>query len=74
MSILPIIVLAGLSGCAFVEYEHLSDPRDPDDGWDLVCVGVVGEVATVEVSVAPCKNLSPAGGEFIKVNARKVFD
>ena len=54
------------------EYEHLSDPGVSGDGYDLICVGGVGEIATVEVSIAPCKNVN--GGEFIKVNARKVFD
>ena len=67
------LLLIFLHGCtAFVEYEHLSNPGVSGDGYDLICVGGVGEIVTVEVSIAPCKNVN--GGEFIKVNARKVFD
>lgn len=52
-----------LSGCTHIEYEHLSDPRISNDGYDLVCVGR-GD----NVSLAICKNLN--GGEAIKFNVR----
>ena len=60
-----------LSGCSpFVEYEHLSDPRIANDGYDLLCAG--GETSLVSVSV--CQNVAPHGGQFVKVNARYVWN
>ena len=61
-----------LSGCApFVEYEHLSDPRVSNDGYDLLCGGIQLDLA-VELSGAVCGNIR--GGEYVKINAKYVFE
>lgn len=69
-----IAVLGGCGTVPFIEYEHLSDSRVSGDGYDLLCAGGITEIASVEVSLAPCKNVSGYGGEYIKINVRKVFD
>ena len=66
-----LIVSLLLAGCSpFVEYEHLSDPRIANDGYDLGCVGGQSEWASVGI----CQNFAPYGGQYIKVNARYVWD
>lgn len=59
-----------LTGCSpFVEYEHLSDPRISNDGYDLICGGAEGG-DRLSASVAACHNMAPEKGEFIKINIR----
>lgn len=66
-----LIPLLLLTGCQpFVEYEHLSDPRIANDGYDLVCGGAQYK----HTSVAVCQNFAPYGGQFVKVNAKYVWD
>lgn len=59
-----------LAGCTpFVEYEHLSDPRIKDDGYDLICGGgETGDQLTASVGI--CHNISPNKGEYVKINIR----
>ena len=76
-----LLCMAALAGCApFVEYEHLSRPNVRDDGYDLLCLGMVGAKERVSVSAALCENVWThfndwhAKGTFVKVNARYTFN
>lgn len=67
---LVFIGLFGMASCApFVEYEHLSDPRIKNDGYDLICAGGEHE-SRLSVSASLCHNLAPNRGEFVKINVK----
>ena len=64
-------LVSALAGCApYVEYQHLSDPRIANDGYDLACVGLSHDKSGLSVSGGVCSNLAPYGGEFLTINAR----
>ena len=66
-----ILCLICTYGCSpFVEYEHLSDPRVVDDGYDLFCGGLELEYREVRAGGGICQNLH--GGQFVKLNVRWV--
>lgn len=68
-----ILILLFLTGCSpFVEYEHLSDPRIDNDGYDLICGGNEGG-DRLSASVALCHNMAPEKGEFVKINVKYVL-
>ena len=65
------VALSLISGCApYVEYQHLSDPRIANDGYDLACVGLSHDKSGLSLSGGVCSNLAPYGGEFLTINAR----
>ena len=65
------MTVSTLAGCApYLEYEHLSDPRLNNDGYDLVCAGLSHDYKGLSISGGICHNAAPYGGEFVKINAR----
>jgi hypothetical protein len=64
------LIVSALSGCAYLEYEHLSDPRLSNDGYDLICAGLTDNYKGLTVSGGICHNAAPYGGEFVKINVR----
>lgn len=53
-----IFVCAALAGCSpFLEYQHRSDPRIANDGYDLLCGGLYKGWTHLEVSGAVCKDI-----------------
>ena len=68
---MTIILALILSGCApYVEYQHFSDPKVANDGYDLACAGLSHNKSGLSVSGGICHNLAPNGGEFVTINAR----
>lgn len=53
-----------LSGCV-TSYQHLSDPRVSNDGYDLLCGGIEKDVSSLRLRADICHNAAPNGGEFL---------
>ena len=70
-----VLILVGLQlmGCApMVEYRHMSDPRESDDGYDLVCAGGT-TTGNLEMYTSVCKDVTGYRGEYVQVGARYVW-
>lgn len=75
MKSLTFVVLMLLSGCApFVSYDHMSDPRIANDGFDLVCGGAQVDAVGLEWHAGVCKDLSGFRNEYAKAGFRKVWN
>jgi len=61
-----------LSGCV-ASYQHLSDPRIDDDGYDLLCGGVYYEYQALTAKANLCSNVAPNGGEFVLASVEYRF-
>ena len=62
-----------LPGCV-ASYQHLSDPRVANDGFDFLCGGVKHDVgARVRIRADVCKNVAPRGGEKIHASLEYHF-
>ena len=62
--IVSTLVLLHLSGCV-ASYQHLSDPRIDNDGYDLICAGAEKNIGSLRVRGDLCSNVAPNGGEFV---------
>jgi hypothetical protein len=60
--LLPLLLL---SGCV-VSYQHMSDPRISNDGYDLVCAGLEQDVSQLRLRGDLCANMAPNHGEYVK--------
>ena len=55
-------LLVVLSGCQpFLMYEHISDPRVANDGYDFACAGLELEHGMLTVTAAACENFARSG-------------
>ena len=70
--ILALMVILLTSGCV-TSYQHMSDPRIANDGYDLLCGGIKYEVARLKFRGNVCQNLAPNGGEFALVSIEYVW-
>lgn len=62
-----------LSGCV-TSYQHLSDPRVNNDGYDLVCQGASYDVNSFRFRGNVCKNIAPNGGEFLHTSVEYLWN
>lgn len=56
-----------LSGCV-TSYQHFSDPRRENDGYDFICGGVEREHENLRIRGDVCQNIAPNGGEFLHLS------
>lgn len=56
-----------MTGCV-TSYQHLSDPRIANDGYDLLCGGVETQALGLDLRGDLCQNVAPNGGEFVRVS------
>lgn len=61
-----ITILFLLSGCV-ASYQHQSDPRISNDGYDLICGGVEHDINSIRLRGDICHNLARNRGEMIRI-------
>lgn len=59
-----LLACSQLLGCV-ASYQHLSDPRVANDGYDLLCGGLEKEFGALTLRGDLCSNVAPNGGEFL---------
>ena len=73
MKLISLVTLvACLQGCV-ASYQHLSDPRIEDDGYDLLCAGIETDYKSLSFRGDLCSNVAPNGGEFIHTSVEYRF-
>lgn len=71
-----LALLLLVSGCSlhpYGEYQHISNPRIPNDGLDLVCAGVQHS-GNLELHAGVCKDVTGYRGEYVRVGARYTWN
>lgn len=66
-------MLGLLTGCV-VSYQHQSDPRIENDGYNFVCGGVEHNISKIRLRGDVCHNFAARGGEVIRASIEYRFD
>jgi hypothetical protein len=69
---IAIVLTFMMSGCV-ASYQHLSDPRAGNDGYDLLCGGLEYDIRSLRLRGDLCSNVAPNGGEFIHTSVEYRF-
>ena len=73
IKILFIIILILLTGCV-ASYQHQSDPRINNDGYNLICGGIERDIDSIRIRGDVCHNLARNRGEVIRVAVEYRFN
>ena len=58
MKLLTILLIPLLSGCV-ASYQHFSDPRVANDGYDLMCLGAEITRYQITARIDACQGIGP---------------
>lgn len=70
---LAIASMLLINGCV-ASYQHQSDPRINNDGYDFICAGVEQDIKAIRLRGDVCHNFTPNGGEVIRASIEYRFD